>query len=77
MLAADMRRRQRLMVAQKIDEVQPRLDLRLNAASVDGERKRFHDALAWLAARFSATRARLRIYSSVTFFPSRSCNTAP
>ncbi len=63
-----MRGGQRLMLAQEIDEVQPRLDLRLNAAAVDGERQRLHDALAWLlawlAARFSATRARLRMYSS-------------
>src|SRR2546430_528217 len=58
-LAANVGRSQRLMLAQEVDEVQPRLDLGLNAASVDGERQCFHDALAWLAARFSATRARL------------------
>ena len=68
---------QRLMLAQEIGEVQPRLDLRLHAAAVDGEARVLsrRGSPVWPRAS-SATSARLRIYSSLTFFPSRSCNTA-
>ena len=62
MLAADMRRRQRLMLAQEIREVQARRDLGLHVPAVDGEGECFHGAAACLAARFKATSARLRIY---------------
>ena len=43
-LAADMGRRQELMLAQEIREVQPRLDLGLDVATVDDEGK-------WLSRR--------------------------
>ena len=37
-------RGQRLMLAQEVGEVQPRLDLGFDTAAVDGERQRFHGA---------------------------------
>ena len=75
-LAPDMRAGQELVLAQEIGEVQARLDLGLHPAPIDGERQRLHEAHACFAARLSATGARLRRYSSFTFFPSRSCSTA-